>query len=131
MRGCNDDGRGLVIPILETRSAGRPARRAVRRRDGRHLLAQLDAPNADKADGLWQLARLHAGCKQRDKAMDYLHQAMALQPDPESKAASILAMGQTAERVQRLRIGDQVLQGSPCAGTSGDENVVFDPQQSR
>src|SRR5213080_2945716 len=32
----------------------------------RHLLAQLDAPNADKADGLWQLARFHAESKQHD-----------------------------------------------------------------
>ena len=65
----------------------------------RHLLAQLGAPNADKAEGLWQLARLYAGSKQRDKAMEYLRQVMALQSDPESKAATALAMGQTAEHV--------------------------------
>jgi tetratricopeptide (TPR) repeat protein len=65
----------------------------------RRLLAQLDALNSDKADGLWQLARFYAGTKQRDKAMEYLRQIMALQSDPENKAATSLAMGQTAEHV--------------------------------
>jgi len=49
-------------------------------------------------DALWQLARFYAEFRQRDKAMDYLRQVMEVQSDPESKAASVLAMGQTAER---------------------------------
>lgn len=45
------------------------------------------------------MARFYAGSKQRDKAMEYLRQVMALQADPENKAATALAMGQTAEHV--------------------------------
>lgn len=44
----------------------------------RHLLAELDAPNADKTDALWQFARFYAESKQQDQAMGYLRQVMAL-----------------------------------------------------
>src|SRR6185369_4566864 len=63
------------------------------------LLARLDEPGSNSMDALWQLARFYAESRQRDKAMDCLRRVMELQSDPESKAASVLAMGQTAEQV--------------------------------
>ena len=66
----------------------------------KHLLAQLNAPNADKTEGLWELARFYAETKKPEKAMDYLRQVLAMETEPEHKAHCVLAMGQTAERLR-------------------------------
>ena len=63
------------------------------------LLNRLREARGDKKDALWQLARFYSHAKQQEPALDYLRQVLALQPDTEHKAATVLAMGQTMEQV--------------------------------
>lgn len=62
------------------------------------LLNKLSAAKDDPEDALWQLARFYSQTKQHELALDYLRQVMDLQGDTDSKAASVLAMGQTMEQ---------------------------------
>ncbi len=63
------------------------------------LLNNVRAPDKDLKDSLWQLARFYSHAQQHEKALHYLRQVLALQPDIENKAATVLAMGQTMEQV--------------------------------
>jgi tetratricopeptide (TPR) repeat protein len=63
-----------------------------------NLLNKLSAAKDDPKDALWQLARFYSQTKQHELALDYLRQVMDLQADMDSKAASVLAMGQTMEQ---------------------------------
>jgi tetratricopeptide (TPR) repeat protein len=62
------------------------------------LLNKLREAKDDPKDALWQLARFYNHTKQHELALDYLRQVMALEVDTDSKAASVLAMGQTMEQ---------------------------------
>jgi len=63
------------------------------------LLNHLRSGEKDRKEALWQLARFYSHSKQHEKALEVLRQVLALQPDPEHKAATVLAMGQTMEQV--------------------------------
>ena len=52
----------------------------------------------DPVEAMWQLARFYCEVKQHDKALEYLRKILALQPDTDHKAATVLAMGQTMEQ---------------------------------
>src|SRR5882672_3849928 len=62
------------------------------------LLNKLNGAKDDPKDALWQLARFYSQTKQHELALDYLRQVVDLQADTDSKAASVLAMGQTMEQ---------------------------------
>jgi len=64
------------------------------------LLNNLRAGEKDPLDARWQLARFYSHSKHHEKALDYLRQVLAMQPDIENKAATVLAMGQTMEQVE-------------------------------
>ena len=63
------------------------------------LLNNLHSAKGDPMDPMWQLARFYSHSKQHEKALGYLRKVLALQPDTEHKAATVLAMGQTMEQV--------------------------------
>ena len=63
------------------------------------LLGRLELAKGDPRDAMWQLARFYSHSKQHEKAIDFLRRILALQPDTEHKAATVLAMGQTMEQV--------------------------------
>lgn len=63
------------------------------------LLNQLHSAKGDPLDAMWQLARFYSHSKQHEKALDYLRRVLALQPETDHKAATVLAMGQTMEQV--------------------------------
>jgi len=63
------------------------------------LLGNLRAAGEDPREALWQLARFYSHSKQHERALDYLRRVLALQPDTDHKAATVLAMGQTMEQV--------------------------------
>ena len=63
------------------------------------LLNNLRSASGDLRDPMWQLARFYSQSKQHETALDYLRKVLALQPDTEHKAATVLAMGQTMEQV--------------------------------
>jgi tetratricopeptide (TPR) repeat protein len=63
------------------------------------LLNNLQAAKDDPRDSLWELARFYSHSKQQEQALDYLRKVLALQPDTDHKAATVLAMGQTMEQV--------------------------------
>jgi tetratricopeptide (TPR) repeat protein len=64
----------------------------------RLLLDRLRESKDDPRDALWQLALLSCRRHKYDLALDYLRQRMALDVEPDSKAATVLAMGQTMEQ---------------------------------
>jgi tetratricopeptide (TPR) repeat protein len=63
------------------------------------LLNNLRAAPDDPKDAMWQLARFYSHSQQQEKALHYLRAVLALQPDTDYKAATVLAMGQTMEQV--------------------------------
>jgi tetratricopeptide (TPR) repeat protein len=63
------------------------------------LLKRLEEEKNNPIDALWQLARFYQQAKQGEKALDYLRKVLQRQPDVESKATSVLAMGQTMEAI--------------------------------
>lgn len=63
------------------------------------LLSKLSESKGDLRDPLWQLARFYSHVKQHEQALDYLRKVLALQPEIEDKAATVLGMGQTMEQV--------------------------------
>ena len=63
------------------------------------LLKRVEDEKDNPLDALWQLARFYQQSKQGDKALDCLRKVLELQPDVESKASTILGMGQTMEAV--------------------------------
>ncbi len=66
----------------------------------RTLLKQLEKQQSDPTDALWQLARFYQQCKDHEKGLACLRQAMAHMPDLETKAHCVLGMGQMMEAVQ-------------------------------
>src|SRR5262245_59277441 len=63
------------------------------------LWRRLEVSGEDSVDAMWQLARFYSHSRQHEKALEYLRQVLALQPDTDHKAATVLAMGQTMEQV--------------------------------
>jgi tetratricopeptide (TPR) repeat protein len=64
------------------------------------LLKRLEDEKTEPSDALWQLARFYQGSKQLEKGLSCLRQLLAHQPDAESKANCVLAMGQMMESAQ-------------------------------
>ena len=63
------------------------------------LLNNLRKAKGDLRDPMWELARFYSHAKRHEEALDYLRKVLALQPDMEDKAATVLGMGQTMEQV--------------------------------
>ena len=63
------------------------------------LLNNLRAAEKDPKEAHWQLARFYSQSKQHEQALEHLRAVLALEPDTEHKAATVLAMGQTMEQV--------------------------------
>ena len=63
------------------------------------LLRRLEEEKNSPHDALWKLASFYSHTKQHEKALARLREVIELEPDAESKAGSILAMGQTMEQV--------------------------------
>ena len=63
------------------------------------LLNNLREAKGDLRDPMWQLARFYSHTKRHEAALDYLRKVLALQPDTDHKAATVLGMGQTMEQV--------------------------------
>jgi tetratricopeptide (TPR) repeat protein len=63
------------------------------------LLNNLRLARGDPREAMWQLARFYSHSRQHEKALDYLRQVLARQPDTDHQAATVLAMGQTMEQV--------------------------------
>ena len=61
------------------------------------LLKRLENERAQPAEALWQLARFYQHRNHAEKGLSCLRQLLAHQPDAESKANSVLAMGQMME----------------------------------
>ena len=64
----------------------------------RLLLDRVLDESIDRNEALWELGRFYCQCRQHDKAMECLRQIIERLPDPERKAACVLAMGQTMEQ---------------------------------
>ena len=64
------------------------------------LLNNVRAGKGHPIDALWQLARFYSHSQQHEKALEYLRKVLELQPDPEDKAATVMAMGQAMEQVE-------------------------------
>jgi tetratricopeptide (TPR) repeat protein len=62
------------------------------------LLNKLREAGGEPKDALWQLARFYSHSKQHEPALEYLRRVLALEVDTDSKAACVLAMGQTMEQ---------------------------------
>lgn len=63
------------------------------------LLGRLREARDNPKDALWQLACFYSHSKQQEKALDSLRRILVLEADTDSKAACVLAMGQTMEQV--------------------------------
>jgi tetratricopeptide (TPR) repeat protein len=85
------------------------------------LLNNLRSAEKDPKDALWQLARFYSHSKQHEQALEYLRRVLALQPDTEDKAATVLAMGQTMEQVDDY----------PAAVRYYREAFAFEPVHTR
>jgi len=64
------------------------------------LVKNVAEAKGDPTDRMWELARFYSSAKQHEKALGWLRQIIDRLPDPERKAACVLAMGQTMEQVQ-------------------------------
>lgn len=62
------------------------------------LKEQLDQPDKNPRDALWQLARLYNATKRHDDALHCLRRILASESDLEVKASCVLALGQTMEQ---------------------------------
>lgn len=91
--------RSLVFKYSLPQPAGGPLDELSFEEAEQLLHKNLREATTDPKDALWQLARFYSSAKQHEKALDYLRQNMALQPDTEHKAHCVLAMGQTMEQV--------------------------------
>src|SRR5262245_49872838 len=66
----------------------------------RTLLKRLEEEKSEPTKALWQLARIYQQCKQPEKGLTCLQQALVHMPDVETKARCVLGMGQMMEAVQ-------------------------------
>ena len=64
----------------------------------RVLKQQLDQPDKNQRDVLWQLARLYNATKRHDQAVQCLRRILANESDLEVKASCVLALGQMMEQ---------------------------------
>lgn len=69
----------------------------------RELKEQLDQPDKNPRDILWQLARLYNATKRHDEAVQCLRRIFACESDLERKAGCALALGATMEQRNDFR----------------------------
>lgn len=87
----------------------------------RELKEQLDQPDKNPRDILWQLARLYNATKRHDEALQCLRRILAAESDLEVKAGCVLALGQTMEECNDF----------PAAITFYREALAMEPMNNR